>query len=239
MSPENKKTLLAAADKLGCWEELKEDFCSQLNLNILSLIKHQRNNKLPVYPEATEILSSLKNCPYEKVRVVFIAQDPYPYPCADGMCFSSKNDQYPLSLKVIFNELKEYEGTNQALREKNYSLKRWAEQGVLLLNTILTVGSKPLSHARYGWQEFTRKIIEKLNEKEVIVWMLFGNEARQYRSIINKNHYVIEAYHPATAGHGNDMFTNNFYVDGIKYDRNKFEDCNKFLNICGLEEIKW
>lgn len=175
-------------------EEYHKEYFIKLRENIHKLYKEKT-----IFPTYDNIFEAFKLTDYDDIKVVIIGQDPYfNKGQAEGLCFSVKEGvRFPSSLQNIFKEL------NNDLNipiPKSGSLRKWAKQGVFLLNTILTVEEgKPLSHKDMGWEIFTDKVIEKINEKESpVVFILWGNNARSKKKFItNKNHYVIESVHPS------------------------------------------
>ena len=152
-----------------------------------------------VYPDMYELFSALRETPFSKVKVVILGQDPYHEPNqAHGMAFSVKPGvPTPPSLLNMYKELKAEFGYE--IPKTGYLMK-WAQQGVLLLNTVLTVREgEANSHHGKGWELFTDEIIRQLNmRKDPIVFMLWGNNARRKKELItNPNHYVLEAAHPS------------------------------------------
>ena len=163
--------------------------------------------KTPVYPEnIADIFKAFNLTPLSSVKVVILGQDPYHEPYADGLSFSVKNSvaekDFPPSLQNIFNELENDDVEFET--PSNGSLEKWTEQGVLLLNTILTVGEKAKSHENLGWQVFTDAVIKLLNEQNrKIVFILWGNEAIEKERIINNPiHEILKSYHPIGLGNG-------------------------------------
>lgn len=152
-----------------------------------------------VYPPITHIFQALDHCPLETVRVVILGQDPYHGDGqAHGLAFSVPDGvTLPPSLKNIFKEIKADIGTPPP---RSGDLTRWAEQGVLLLNTTLTVAADaPASHADWGWEQFTDAIIEAIsNEREHIVFLLWGKHAQAKASLIDeRKHLILTASHPS------------------------------------------
>lgn len=187
------------------------------------------NNKI-IYPPKEDIFNCFKLTAYENVKVVIIGQDPYHgVGEAHGLSFSVKDGiKLPPSLKNIYKEL--YTDLNIPPRESG-NLTSWATQGVLLLNSVLTVEKdKAGSHANLGWEEFTDYVVSKLDEREdPVVFVLWGNYARSKRKLIKHNqHLVIESAHPSplSAYHG-------FF--GSK----PFSQINKFLIDNKKEPINW
>lgn len=188
------------------------------------------NSGVPVYPEMNNIFNAFKYTDYNDVRAVIIGQDPYHGPNqAHGLCFSvQKGIEKPPSLQNIFKELQ----ADLGITPPNHGeLTKWAKNGVMLLNSVLTVrGGNAGSHRNKGWEIFTDKAISLLNErKEPIVFILWGGYARAKKSLItNPNHLVLEAAHPSPLSSWNGFF-------GCKH----FSKCNEFLKSTGKEEIDW
>lgn len=176
---------------------LKEEYDKIYFKKLRNFLKSEYNNKI-CFPKKEEIFNSLLYTDYEDVKVVILGQDPYHGENeAHGFCFSVKdNVKRPPSLNNILKELYLDLGI---VREKN-ELTDWAKQGVLLLNSVLTVvKDTPLSHRGKGWEEFTDSIIKKINEKDsIVVYILWGNYARSKKNLItNPKHYIIESAHPS------------------------------------------
>lgn len=166
---------------------------------ILSFLKSENARGKIIYPEKQNIFNAIKLTPFEEVKVVIIGQDPYHNPGqAHGLSFSVQfGVDFPPSLQNIFKELQEDCGIAIS---KNGCLEKWAKQGVLLLNAVLTVEkNKPQSHAHIGWQTFTDKIIEQLNQHpKSIVYLLWGAYAQQKRTLIDtQKHMILTAPHPS------------------------------------------
>ena len=179
------------------------------------------------YPSEKLIFNAFNLCPFDKVRVVVLGQDPYRGNHAMGLSFSvPKEIKLPPSLRKIYKEIGEDLCKSMP---KSGDLTRWAEQGVLLLNTTLTVrGGAANSHKDLGWQEFTDAVIKALSEhREHIVFMLWGNDANKKKRLIDtEHHHIIESYHP-TAG------------QRYKFKKHQFTCCNAYLKQQGLDEIDW
>lgn len=188
------------------------------------------NSGVPVYPEMNNIFNAFKYTDYNDVRAVIIGQDPYHGPNqAHGLCFSvQKGIEKPPSLQNIFKELQ----ADLGITPPNHGeLTKWAKNGVMLLNSVLTVrGGNAGSHRNKGWEIFTDKAISLLNErKEPIVFILWGGYARAKKNLItNPNHLVLEAAHPSPLSSWNGFF-------GCRH----FSKCNEFLKSIGKEEIDW
>jgi uracil-DNA glycosylase len=183
-----------------------------------------------IYPASKNIYRALELVPLSKVKVVIVGQDPYINPeQADGLAFSVQNDKLPPSLKNIYLELEEHCGIKT---NRTGNLEGWAEQGVLLLNTILTVErGKSLSHIRKGWSRFTGKILEIISESNVgICFVLWGNHAqRREKYIKNKDvHFIFKAKHPSPFSARDGFFGCNHFLE-----------INEALKTMGRKEIDW
>lgn len=165
-----------------------------------------------------------------EVKVVILGQDPYHTPgAAEGLAFSVPNSQpIPPSLINIYKEIDSDIGHHENLRG---NLDSWQKQGVLLLNTVLTVEAhKPKSHSNKGWEIFTTEVIKYLNEtRPHLVFILWGRDARNKKALIDTNkHLVLESAHPSPLSAYNGFF-------GSK----PFSKCNAFLKLNGMDEIRW
>lgn len=174
-------------------EETKKPYFKELG----TFVKNEYKYKI-CYPSYENIFNALRYTDYDKVRVVILGQDPYHGPGeAHGLAFSVlEGVRRPPSLNNIFKELYE----DLEIKRDNNNLTDWAEQGVLLLNTVLTVEKdKPFSHRNHGWKIFTDTIIKKLNERdESIIFVLWGSPARSKKEFItNKKHIIVESPHPS------------------------------------------
>lgn len=181
------------------WDEvLKGEFEKEYYSILRGFLKHEYSTQ-KIYPPMNDIFNAFKATPYKDVKVVIIGQDPYVRPNqAHGMCFSVKEGMpLPPSLKNIYKEINDDLGIPVS---KNGCLNHWAEQGVLLLNTILTVREgEPLSHKGYGWEQFTDDVLIKLNEHEKpIIFLLWGTPAKKKAMLItNPKHVKLTAAHPS------------------------------------------
>ena len=212
------------------WDNyLKDEYEKSYFKELMKFIDEEYKTKT-VYPPKNEIFNAFKYTPYEKVKVVILGQDPYHEEGqAEGLSFSVKNEiGRPPSLQNIFKELESDLGIKVS---NNNSLVPWAFEGVLLLNSVLTVlKGAATSHASKGWETFTDDVIKIINEKEdPVVFILWGNYARSKKVLItNKRHLVLESPHPSpfSAYHG-------FF--GSK----PFSKTNEFLKKNGIKEINW
>jgi len=155
------------------------------------------------YPDKENILKVFKDTPFEDIKVVIVGQDPYHTEgMAQGIAFSVPADFYPKppSLKNILKELENDIGSNSEAIKSKGDLTVWANQGVFLINRVLTVEKgRPLSHRNIGWEEFTKRAIELISsKKEGVVFILWGGEAKKLKKIIDENkHFIIESAHPS------------------------------------------
>lgn len=208
---------------------LKEEFNKEYYLNLREFLKGEYSH-YKIFPNMNDIYNALKYTSFENTRVVILGQDPYHGEGqAHGLCFSVKAGVVPPpSLKNIFKELKLEYGYSEP---QNGELTGWAMQGVLLLNTVLTVrAASPQSHKAKGWENLTDKIISLLNAKNTpTVFMLWGGNARAKKFLItNKNHLVLECAHPSPLSAYNGFF-----------GCNHFRLANEFLEKNGLSTIDW
>jgi len=195
------------------------------NPDIISKINH-----LPFFPEEQNIFKAIELCPFEKTKVVIIGQDPYHGANqAMGLSFSvPQHIKIPPSLRNIFKELY----SDLQIEKTHGDLTSWAEQGVLLLNSVLTVEpGKPNSHKNIGWESITDDIINILNsKKENIVFILWGKYAQKKASAVDsKKHLVLCAHHPSP------LSANRGGFFGCKH----FSQCNEYLISKQLDPIHW
>ena len=211
------------------FELLKDEFNSQNYKNLEKFLGEEYKN-YTIYPVAEDIFNALNLVPYKNVKVVIIGQDPYHEPKqAMGLSFSvPKETDIPPSLQNIYKEIHDDIGCTIPTHG---DLTSWAKQGVLLLNSVLTVRrGQANSHKNKGWEPITSKIIEKLNERdEPIVFMLWGRNAKEIGENINKEkHLVLTAAHPSPLSAYNGFF-------GCKH----FSKANNFLIQHNIEPIDW
>lgn len=183
-----------------------------------------------IYPAKENIFAALKATPFENVKVVILGQDPYHGEGeAHGLSFSvCPGIKTPPSLKNIYKEIQAELGCDIP---NNGYLMKWAEQGVLLLNAVLTVEKdKPASHRGKGWEQFTDRIIQEIDQKEEpVVFMLWGNFAKSKADLLtNPNHLVLTSAHPSPFSARNGFFGNNHFIKA-----------NEYLTEHGLEPIDW
>ena len=230
------------------FEKLKSWFQTEEATRLIQRIKRDRRSR-NVYPEKGKVFNSLKLCPFENTKVVIIGQDPYHYlinkkPVADGLAFSSNvSDYVPPSLKVIYEELdKEYNHFPPLYCSRSSSLESWAKQGVLLLNTSLTViQNSPDSHSNIGWSSFTNQILDSLKQKSSVCYMLWGKHARSLTpKITSSSAYILQAAHPVVHKYNEHLGVNTKY-DSKKHflGCNHFKECNNFLIGFNKTPIDW
>lgn len=184
----------------GWREALKEEFMKPYMEQLALFVQQERQSAVPIYPAKENVFNALQYTPFDKVRVVFVGQDPYHGPGqAHGLCFSvAKGTPLPPSLKNIYKELVNDVGIPYPPHGELYS---WARQGVLMINATLTVRQgQPQSHKGKGWEYFTDAIIEKLCErKEKLIFVLWGRSAQEKcRRVKNIHHHnILTAAHPS------------------------------------------
>lgn len=211
------------------WDDILKDIYQKEYYNkIKEKVRYEYNHKT-IFPPANKVFYALRMTPYKSVKVVILGQDPYHgVGEANGLCFSVNHGiKMPPSLNNIYKELY----SDLGITRTDTDLTDWASQGVLLLNSVLTVEKdKPASHKFVGWEEFTDEIIMKLNDHDTpIVFILWGNFAkRKIKYITNPKHLIISSSHPSP-------FSVNYGFFGSK----PFSKTNEFLRKNNLEEIKW
>lgn len=214
------------------WKELLNDeFEKEYFKNLVNFVKEQYiQNKTGIFPPASSIFKAFDACPTNQLKVVILGQDPYPTRGhANGLCFSINPDVRPFA-KSLINIFKEIESDLGQPIPQNGDLSRWADQGVLLLNSILTVQEgKPQSHQGKGWEKFTDAVIQKISaEKEGIVFMLWGGYAKNKgKNIDRTKHLVLESGHPSP------MSANQ----GLWFGNKHFSKANDYLTQIGKEKI--
>ena len=212
------------------WDEiLKDEFEKEYYLNLREFLKREYFT-YHIYPNMYDIFNALKYTSYSDVKAVIIGQDPYHgQGQAHGLCFSvQKGVAVPPSLQNIYKEI--YSDLGIPPANHGY-LKKWADSGVLMMNAVLTVREgQANSHKGKGWEIFTDRVIELLNEREKpIVFLLWGGNAKQkMRLITNPNHLILQAAHPSPLSAFNGFF-------GCRH----FSKANEFLANHGMEPIDW
>lgn len=225
------------------WHKALQDEFQKDYFKRLSAFVHEEYKHHICYPPASEVFNAFNLCPLDKVKVVILGQDPYHGPGqAEGLCFSVKDGiQLPPSLVNIFKEVKNDIGTvpelsavaaQKGVKSYNGSLRRWAEQGVLLLNATLTVREHEAgSHQRKGWEEFTDAVIRKVSETQNhVVFILWGGYARSKSKLIDKSrHLILESVHPSPLSANRGGWFGNHH----------FSQCNAYLIANDRDPIAW
>lgn len=210
------------------WDNvLKNIYDGEYFRPLLLKVQNEYKNKV-IFPPKHEVFNAFRLTPFANVKVVIVGQDPYHgVGEAHGLSFSVRDGvKLPPSLKNIYKEL--YDDLGVPIRTSG-DLSSWAKQGVLMLNSTLTVEKDNAnSHSNIGWQQFTDDVIRLIdNNKRDDVFILWGNYARSKKALI-KNNFIIESAHPSPFSAYNGFF-------GSK----PFSKCNNYLKSKGLEEIKW
>lgn len=195
---------------------------------LTSLVRTEYLTKT-VYPPAKNIFRAFDLCPFDKVKVVIVGQDPYHgAKQANGLSFAvNEGITLPPSLKNIYKEIHNDLGITPS---SSGDLSRWATQGVLMLNSVLTVlAGKPASHAGTGWEQFTDGVIQSLNDKRKnIVYLLWGKYAQNKGSVIDrKQNLVLTSAHPSP------------YSATLFFGHHHFSQCNDYLQKHGMTPIDW
>lgn len=212
------------------WDDvIGEEFQKPYYLALRSFLKQEYATRR-IYPNMYDIYNAFKLTPYENVKVVILGQDPYHGAGqAHGLCFSVQDGvKLPPSLQNIYKELHDDIGMPLS---QNGNLTAWAKEGVLLLNTTLTVReATPQSHKGQGWEVFTDAVISALDKKtEPIVFLLWGSPARAKKALLhNPAHLVLEAPHPSPLSAYSGFF-------GCRH----FSKCNQFLEAHGVSPVHW
>lgn len=211
-------------------EKLQEEFSKDYMKNLKDFLRNELEKGKIIYPHGKNIFSAFDETPFYSVKVVIIGQDPYHGPNqAHGLSFSvPRGVKIPPSLVNIYQELE----ADLGVKPPNHgNLQSWASQGVLLLNSSLTVEKgRAGSHRGRGWEVFTDKVIEKLNEKrENLVFLLWGSPAQSKgKNVDTKRHFVLKAPHPSPLSAYRGFF-------GCSH----FSKCNDYLESKGVEKIDW
>lgn len=208
---------------------LKDEFEAAYFSDLTEFLREEKK-KYIIYPPGPLIFSAFNHTPFNRVKVVILGQDPYHGPGqAHGLCFSVPDGvPPPPSLVNIFKEIKNDLDIPVPV---NGNLTRWADQGVLLINAILTVrADTPTSHQNKGWEKFTDAVIRNLSEKRKnLVFLLWGNYAQAKESLIDSNrHFILKAVHPSPLSASRGFF-------GCRH----FSRTNEILAELGLNEIDW
>lgn len=209
-------------------EKLSEEFSKDYFQSLSEMIRNEYLTK-KVYPPAKDVFRAFNLCPFDKVKVVIVGQDPYHGAGqANGLSFAvHEGVRIPPSLKNIFKEIEDDLGVKTI---PSGDLSRWAEQGVLMLNAVLTVlAGSPASHKGKGWEQFTDAVIKTLNDnKKNVVYMLWGKYAQEKGSVVDPfNNLVLKSAHPSP------------YSATKFFGNHHFSQCNDYLKKKGMEPIDW
>lgn len=188
----------------------------------------QERRKYTVFPAEGDVLNALRLTPLDKVRVLILGQDPYHDDRqAHGLSFSVKRGvKLPPSLRNIYKELESDLGIRPA---SHGCLEAWAHQGVLLLNTVLTVRAhEPNSHRKRGWEDFSARVIKCVNERPRVAFVLWGNPAQEKAGLIDDRHLIIRTAHPSPLSARRGFFGSR-----------PFSRINDFLTGCGQPAVDW
>lgn len=208
------------------WKELELELKKDYFINLMNEID-KREKKVLIFPEKELRFRAFELTPLDNVKVVILGQDPYyKKGYADGLAFSSKGDIIPKSLINIFNELE----SDLNIKKTSADLTTWAKEGVLLLNTILTVEEdNDLAHKGLGWEKFILKVFDILKTKKHIVYILWGNDAIKYEKYIKKDdNLIIKSSHPSPLS----------YYRTFKGSR-PFSKANNYLKENNRKEVSW
>ncbi|MDG5491965.1 uracil-DNA glycosylase [Psychroserpens sp. SPM9] len=211
-------------------QKLTNEFNKPYFESLVDFVKKEYQTET-CYPPGSQIFSAFDLCAFDDVKVVIIGQDPYHGEGqANGLCFSVADGiSHPPSLINIFKEI---ERDLNRPYPKSGNLKRWAKQGVLLLNATLTVRKQQAgSHQKKGWEQFTNEVIKLLSkEKSDVIFLLWGGFAKQKAKFIDET-----KHHVLVSGHPSPLSANRGYWFGNKH----FSKTNAILKDCGKKEIKW
>jgi uracil-DNA glycosylase len=215
----------------GWKDSLFKEFDKQYFSELKTFLNGEANKKKKIYPAKQDIFAALNHCSFDNVKVVILGQDPYQTPnFAHGLSFSVRPGiQVPKSLINIYKELStDIPGFKTP---KHGTLTKWADQGVLLLNTVLTVEDNlSNAHKGKGWEKITDEIIRTIcSKKKNVVFMLWGRQSQDKSSMIDaKKHLILKSAHPSPLSASKGFF-------GCKH----FSKCNTYLSRCGIQEIEW
>ena len=210
-------------------ERLQSEFDAPYFAQLADFVRHEYATTR-VYPPGSQMFAAFDACPFDKVKVVILGQDPYHEPGqAHGLCFSVNDGvPFPPSLQNIFKEIQDDIGTPVPM---SGDLTRWANQGVLLLNATLTVRAHQAgSHQNKGWEQFTDAVIHRLaQERENLVFILWGSYAQRKGEFIDRSrHLVLQSPHPSPLSAHRGFFGNRH-----------FSRTNEYLTAHGIEPILW
>ncbi len=204
---------------------LKQEKQKDYFINLMKFVEEEYDSNI-IYPKQSEIFFALECCNIEDIKVVIIGQDPYINEGqAHGLAFSVANESIPPSLRNIYKELE----SDLDIKRNSTNLTDWAKQGILLINTILTVrASSSMSHKGKGWEIFSENLIKYIEDNlEDCIYILWGSYAQAYEKVI-KSKYIIKAPHPSPLSAYRGFFGSR-----------PFSKCNEILKELGKEPINW
>ncbi|MBN1281806.1 MAG: uracil-DNA glycosylase [Alphaproteobacteria bacterium] len=208
---------------------LSDEFDKDYFIKLTDFVRSEYMSGKTVYPAPINIFNAFNLCPLDQVKVVIIGQDPYHEPGqAHGLCFSVQDGiSLPPSLQNIYKEIQNDLGRKSIT---NGDLTKWAEQGVLLLNSTLTVcAHAAASHAGHGWEQFTDSVIRALSKRKNLVYLLWGSYAQKKAEIINQDeNLILKSVHPSPLSAHRGFFGNHH-----------FSNANEYLIANGKEPINW
>lgn len=213
---------------LGDWYEPLSEFVTEdivKNINIAG----QQYAKTKCYPPASQVFRAFTETPYSETKVVILGQDPYPNENATGLAFDCGTNRMSPSMVSIEKAYRSYDPNHFNTKILDGRTHQWCKEGVLLLNTALTVEKgKPNSH-KHLWLDFTKTVIKALNRKDHIIYLLWGKEAQDFGVLVNRSHTILKAEHPVAPRY-----------QGREWDHGDFFNLtNKILKEKGKQEIKW
>lgn len=219
------------------YEKLSDLFETKEMYNVKTVLENERKNGYKVYPEPLQFFRAFKECRYNNVKVVIVGQDPYPNEHANGVAFATDLKVRPKSLQVIFDKLDKEVMIGKFL-EGNNTLKHWCEQGVLLLNSRLSVRAGLVgSHANIGWENFIARTIITLNAfKNNLVFLAWGSVANKVigSHITKSSHYYMYCEHPVAP-----IYRKSQGGDSTWNNNNCFINANIYLRDNNIQEINW
>lgn len=219
-----------AALEAGWAKALEAEFNKDYMQQLRTFLRNEKDNGKTIFPHSSRWFNALNSTPLDDVKVVILGQDPYPSPGhAHGLCFSVLPEVRPIP-KSLVNIYKELE-TDTGIHNESGNLQSWAEQGVLLLNSVLTVErGQPNSHQGRGWEQFTDRIITLVNDlQRPVVFVLWGAYAQKKGAVIDTDrHLVLRSPHPSPLSAHRGFFGSR-----------PFSQINQHLRQTGQAEIDW
>lgn len=211
-----------------CWRNVLNNEWSQPYMNQLAQFVAEEREQYAVFPDESDVFAALRMTPYHEVKVLILGQDPYHDDGqAHGLSFSVREGvRIPPSLRNIFAELQDDLGIRPPTHG---NLQRWAEQGVLLLNTVLTVRAhQPNSHRNHGWEQLTDAVIRHVSERPHVAFVLWGRPAQSKARLTDSRHLVLQSAHPSPLSARRGFFGSR-----------PFSAVNEYLTRNGSKPIDW